>query len=152
MIRAVKPNMSFSLLIMIYYFLFHSVLAYGILFWGISSSSDILFKLQKRVVRILTAHGNRTSCRDLFKKLEILPLKSNIFFSILLFVVKNKKLFTPNYDSHNVATRQCENLHFPHLQLTFYQNGIYFTGIQILNKLPSYLKELVGSPTKFKRI
>jgi hypothetical protein len=51
MIRAVKPYMSFSSLIMIYYSLFHSVLAYGILFWGISSSSVKLFKLQKRVVR-----------------------------------------------------------------------------------------------------
>jgi hypothetical protein len=43
-------GMSFSSLIMIYYSLFHSVLAYGILFWGKSSSSDNLFKLQKRVV------------------------------------------------------------------------------------------------------
>jgi hypothetical protein len=136
---------------MIYYSLFYYVLAYGILFWGISSSSDKLSKLQIRVVRIMTGHGNRTSCRDLFKKLEILPPKSQYIFSILIFVVKNKKLFTANYDSHNVKTRQCENLHFPHSQLTLYQNGIYFTGIKIFNKLPSYLKELVGSPKKFKR-
>jgi hypothetical protein len=57
-----------------------------------------------------------------------------IYFSILLFVVKNKTLFTANYDSHNVKSRQCENLHFPHSQLTLYQNGIYFTGIDIFNK------------------
>jgi hypothetical protein len=75
----------------------------------------------------------------------------NIFFSILLFVVKNNKLFTTNYDSHNVKTRQCENLHFPHSRLTLYQNGIHFTGIKIFNKLPSYLKALVGSPKKIKR-
>jgi hypothetical protein len=54
MIRAVKPYMSFSSLIMIYYSLYHSVLAYGILFWGISSSSDKLFKLQKRVGNLAT--------------------------------------------------------------------------------------------------
>jgi hypothetical protein len=151
MIRAVKPCMSFSSLIMIYYSLFHSVLAYGILFWGISSSSDKLLKLQKRVVRIMTGHGNKTSCRDLFKKWEILPLKSQYMFSILLFVVKNKKHFITNYDSHNVKTRQCENLHFPHLRLTLCQNGVHFTGIKIFNKLPSYLKELVRSPKIFKR-
>jgi hypothetical protein len=149
MIRAVKPYMSFSSLIMIYYSLFHSVLAYGILFWDITSSSDKLFKLQERVVR-MTGHGNRTSCRDLFKKLEILPLKSQYIFSILLFFVKNKKLFTTNY-VNNVKTRQCENLDFPHLRLTLYQNGIYFSGIKIFSKLPSYLKELVGSPEKCKR-
>ena len=84
--------------------------------------------------------------------LEILPLKSQYIFSILLFVAKNKKLFITNYDSHNVKTRQGENLNFPLLQLTIYQKGIYFTGIKIFNKLPSYLKELIGSPKKFKRI
>jgi hypothetical protein len=105
MIRAVKPYMSFSSLIMIYYSLFHSVLAYGILFWGMSSSSLKIFKLQKRVVRIMTDQGNRTSCRELFKKLEILPLKSQYIFSILLLVVKNKKKhFITNYDNHNVDT------------------------------------------------
>jgi hypothetical protein len=65
MIRTVKPYMSFSSLKIIYFSLFHSVLAYGILFWSISSNSDKLFKLQKRVVYIMTGHGSRTSCRDL---------------------------------------------------------------------------------------
>jgi hypothetical protein len=143
--------MSFSSLIMIYYSLFHSVLAYGILFWGISSNSDKLFKLQKRVVRIMTGHGNRTSCKDLFKKLEILPLRSLYIFSILLFVIKNKKHFITNYDSHNIETRKCANLHFPNTWLTLYQNGVYFTGIKICNKLPSYLKDLVGFSKILKR-
>jgi hypothetical protein len=111
----------------------------------------LVFKLQKRAVRIMTGHGNRTSCRDLFKKLDILPLKSQYIFSVLLFVVKNKKLFTTDYDSHNVKTRQGENLHLPHLRLILYQNGLYYSGIKIFSKLPSYLKELVGSPKKFKR-
>jgi hypothetical protein len=69
------------------------VLAYGILFWGISPGSDKLFKLQKRVVCIMTGQGTRASCRDLFKEMEILPLKSQYISSILLFVVKNKKTF-----------------------------------------------------------
>jgi hypothetical protein len=126
-------------------------LAYGILFWGISSYSDKLFKLQKRVVRIMTGLGSRTSCRDLFKKLQILPLRSLHIFSILLFVIKHKKLFITNYDSHNIETRQCVSLHFPNTQThTLYQNGVYFTGIKIFNKLPTYLKELVGFPKIFK--
>jgi hypothetical protein len=101
------------------------------------------FTLQKRAVRIITGHGNRTSCRDLFKQLEILPLKSQYIFSILLFVLKNRNLFITNYDRHNVQTRQSDNLHLPTSSLTLYQNGTYFTGIKIFNKLPSELKELV---------
>jgi hypothetical protein len=69
------------------------VLTYGTVFWGTSSSCDKLFKLQKRVVRIMTDQGVRTSYRDLFEEIEILPLKSQYIFAILLFVVKNKKLF-----------------------------------------------------------
>jgi hypothetical protein len=82
--------------------------------------------------------------------MEILPLNSQHFFSTLTSVIK-KKLFISNYDSHNVRTRQCENLHFPSVVLTLYQSGVYFMGIQFFNKLPSYLKELVGSPNIFKR-
>jgi hypothetical protein len=83
--------------------------------------------------------------------MEILPLKSQYFFSILLFVVKNKKPFISNYDSHNVRTVQCENLHYPSAVLTLYYKGVYFMGINIFNKLPSHLKELVKSPKIFKR-
>jgi hypothetical protein len=147
MIRAVKPYMPSSSLIMIY----HSVLSYGIVFWETSPSTDKLFKLQKRVIRIVTGQGVRTSCSDLFKMMEILPLKSQYIFSILLFVVKNIKRFISNYDSHNVRTRQCENLHYPSAVLTLYQKGVYFMGIKMFNKLPSYLKELVESPKIFKR-
>jgi hypothetical protein len=114
MMRTVKSYMPFSSLIMIYYSLFLSVLAYDNLFWGMSSSSLKLFKLQKRVVHIMTDQGNRTSCREFLKKLEILPLKSQYIFPLLIFVVKNKKHFITNYDNHNVETRQCENLHLPH--------------------------------------
>jgi hypothetical protein len=42
--------------------------------------SEKLFTLQKIAVRIITGHGNRTSCRDLFKQLEILPLKSQYIY------------------------------------------------------------------------
>jgi hypothetical protein len=51
-----------------------------------------------------------------------------------------------NYDNHNVEIRQCENLHLPQTRLTLCQNGVYFNGIRIYNKLPLYLKEQVESP------
>jgi hypothetical protein len=34
---------------------------------------------------------------------------------------------------------------------TLYQNGVYYTGIKIFNKLPPELKELVQMPKIFKR-
>jgi hypothetical protein len=48
MFRFVKPCMSHSSLIMIYYSLFHSVMSSGIIFWGNSSHSQKIFKLQQK--------------------------------------------------------------------------------------------------------
>jgi hypothetical protein len=77
-------------------------------------------------------------------------LKSQYIFSILLFVSKNRNLFTTNFGRHNIWTRQSDNLHFPSSSLTIYQNGAYFTGIKIFNRLPLELKQLVGFPRKCK--
>ena len=83
----------------------------------------------------MTGHGNRSSCRDIFRQ------KSQYIFSILLFVLKNRNFFVTNYDRHNVQTRH-SNL-YPASSLTLYQNGVYYTGIKIVNKLPPELKELI---------
>jgi hypothetical protein len=106
--------------------------------------------LQKRVVRLMTGHGNMSSCRDLFRHLKILPLKSQYIFSILIFVLKNRTLFITNYDKYNVKTRRSDNLYLPTSSLTLYQNGVYYTGIKIFNKLQLELKELVQMPKIFK--
>jgi hypothetical protein len=49
---------------------------YGVIFLGNSPYSNNIFKLQKRVIRIIMNAGNKVSCRKLFKKLNILPLHS----------------------------------------------------------------------------
>jgi hypothetical protein len=65
--------------------------------------------------------------------------------------MKNRNIFTTNYDSHNIQTRQRNNFHLPSSSLTTYQNGAYFTGIKIFDKLPLELKQFVELPRKFKR-
>jgi len=41
----------------------------------------------------MEGHGNRASCRTLFKKFQILPLKSQYMLSLLMFVVKKNTFF-----------------------------------------------------------
>jgi len=60
----------------------HSIMSYGIILGGNQQYSDKIFKIQKRVIRIITNSRMRDSCRELFKKLEILPLFSQYIFSI----------------------------------------------------------------------
>jgi hypothetical protein len=46
-IRAIKPFMSLDAMKMIYYSYVHSVILYGIIFWGSSHLSGSIFKIQK---------------------------------------------------------------------------------------------------------
>jgi hypothetical protein len=91
--RSIKPFMSQETLKMIYNACFHSIVNYGLIFWGNSSHSAKMFKTQNNIVRIITGCTSRDSCRDLFKNLKILSLQSQYIPSLLLFVVDNKIKF-----------------------------------------------------------
>jgi hypothetical protein len=53
-------------------------------------------------------------------------------------------------DSHNLETRQSNNLCTPQANLSVYQKGAYYSGVKIFNKLPSNIKNVNGNITKFK--
>ncbi|PNF17558.1 hypothetical protein B7P43_G15556, partial [Cryptotermes secundus] len=148
--RSIKPFMSQETLKMVYHAYFHSIMNYGLIFWGNSSHSVIIFKIQKNIIRIITGCRSRDSCRELFKKLKILPLQSQYILSLLLFVVYNKDKFKLNSDVYNMNTRQKYNFHLPSSTLSVYQKGVYFTGIKVFNNLPQSIKNLGNDTKKFK--
>jgi hypothetical protein len=74
--RSVKPLMSLESLKIVYYAYFHSIMSYGLIFWGNSSHSSNIFKIKKNIIRILTGCRRKDSCRNLFRKPTILPLQS----------------------------------------------------------------------------
>ena len=121
-----KQYMPLKTLIMIYYAYFHSFMNYGIILWGHSPYSIHIFRLQKKVIRIITSIRNRESCRSWFKRLKILPLQSQYIYSIVSFVIENMNQFTSNFTVHNKTTRQNMNLHLPSSKLTVYQKGSYY--------------------------
>ena len=149
-IRSLKPLLSFETLKMVYFSTVHSIISYGIIFWGILSHSKIIFKIQKRIIRIIKNSGNQDSCRDLFKKLNILTLQSHYIFSVLLFIVKYKNFFKTNSDVHNFNTRTNHDLHIPVANLAVFQKGVWYSGIKIYNHLPPTLKQLSYDVSKFK--
>jgi hypothetical protein len=136
MLRNAKTCMSASSLMMIYYAFFHSIMSYGIIFWGNSLHSSSIFRIQKKAIRITAGCSNRVSCRDLFKKLQILPLASQYALSLLMCVVQDKNVFLTDNENSNLDTRQRNNLYFPQANSTVYQRGAYYSGIKIFNKLP----------------
>jgi hypothetical protein len=112
-IRSLKSLTPLETLRMIYFSSVHSIISYGLIFWGNSSYSNTIFKLQKRVIRIMMNAGNGQSCRELFKKLNILPLYSQYILSLLLFVVKHLNMFTLHSIVHSINTRHCSDLYLP---------------------------------------
>jgi hypothetical protein len=60
--RFFKPLLSREALKMVYFSTVHSIISYGIIFWGISTYSKIIFKTEKRIVRIITNSGKKDSC------------------------------------------------------------------------------------------
>ena len=87
-----------------------SIQSYGIIFWGNSSRSEEIFKVQKRIIMNLSKHA---SCRQTFKELNILPVPSQYILSVLLFLTKNKDQFMTNSQMHKITTRQTFDLYIP---------------------------------------
>ena len=54
---------------------------------------------------------NKDPCRQLFKNLKTLPLKSQYVFLFLLFIAKNSDLYESNWEIHNINTRFSSDLH-----------------------------------------
>jgi hypothetical protein len=78
--RVIRPLMSLNTLKMIYFSYVHSIMTYGIIFWGNSPHSIKAFRIQKKVIRIIMGLKMRYSCRESFKEMKILPLCSQYYF------------------------------------------------------------------------
>jgi len=101
---------SLDVLRTIYFAYVHSVISYGIIFWGNSLLSANIFKIQKRIIRIIMKTGRRESCRQLFNNFKYYHFLPNTYIHYLFLLTKIK-----NY--------LCRTLKF--ITLTFSINTIY---------------------------
>jgi len=53
-VRTLTPLLSKNALKMLYFSYAHSIISYGIIFWGNSTNSIKIFRLQKKIIRIMT--------------------------------------------------------------------------------------------------
>jgi hypothetical protein len=67
-------------------------------------------------------------------------------------VAKNKNLYSQDIENHthNIYTRQINNLYLPQANLTIHQKGAYYSGIKIFNNLHFEIKNVDGNQKKFK--
>jgi hypothetical protein len=66
----------------------------------ILTDSRSVFKIQKKIIRIMAGVKRRVCCRELVKKFNILPIAIEFLLSLLLFVVDSMEKFQTNSDIH----------------------------------------------------
>ena len=89
------------------------------------------------------------SCWETFKSIEIM-MYSQYIFSLILFTVKNKHLFTSVREVHKYKTRSSTNLHLPSVNKTKFYKGSYISDSKAFNHVPRYIKILVNVMKHFK--
>jgi len=90
-VRTVRSLLSLDSLKLIYYSYFHSILNYGIIFWGNTHYSNAIFKMQKRIIRIMVGIRNRDSVRSTLRSWKYCHYNPNIcyHFCSLWLIMEN---------------------------------------------------------------
>ena len=127
---------------------YYCIASYGIIFWVNSSNSKRIFTLQKRIIRIMVGAQPRTSCRRLFKKLEILTDPGQYIYSLTSFFIGNQENFQTNSSVHSINTRNKHHLHRPIANQSCFQKGASYSGIRIFNSLPRSITSLKNEKTQ----
>jgi len=119
-------------------------LLYGVLLWG--HKSKIVFKLQKRAIRIISKVKYNAHTEPLFKKFNILKFHDTVKLQEYKFVHKltNNKLpnffqtftFTRHVDIHNYATRRNDLLIIPRVKYQISVCSIRYRLAHIINYAP----------------
>jgi hypothetical protein len=66
LVKSLRDLVSLPILRNFYFTKFESILKYGILFWGGGQKENqTVFKIQKKILRLIKGVNNRVSCRDL---------------------------------------------------------------------------------------
>jgi len=75
-----------------------------------------------------------------------------LLFSLLVFVIKNKWLFTTNSEIYNINTRYNSNFYLSSTNLTLVQKGVHYSGSKVFNHLPENIKGFSQDLRHFKSV
>jgi hypothetical protein len=92
--------------------------------------------------------GHRSSCREAFKKLDILTVPST--YARVMFVVGNPDIYQTNYTLHGINTMQKNKLHIPSVKLSAIQKGVLYSSIKEFDALPSNTVHLQNNTSRFR--
>ena len=103
-----------------------------------------LFRLQKKIIRIISNHGYFDHTQPLFKSMNILKLFdiNKLQIGIYIYISVNRGNMTALLPNHNYPTRTREYLRVPQHSLSLFQHSLSYSGPKIWNSVPSYIQQL----------
>lgn len=134
----------------IYFALFHSVLCYGILFWGNASGINRVLLLQKQVLRIFTFSNYLDHCKPLFVQEQILTVINQYIFECLIHTKSNFNSLVLNNHVHTHNTRTKNLIHMKPNRLKVTLSSFEAMGVKLFNKMP--LQAQTVSLSSFKKV
>ena len=66
-----------------------------------------VYMLHKRIVRIVSSLGPKSSCRNLLKELDVLPPSCQYILPLKMFALDNQKNFQTNFSVHGFVFAYC---------------------------------------------
>ena len=151
-----------SVLKMVYFAIIHPHLNYCITTWGGASNSNLLplFRLQKKIIRIITFSPYTSHSAPIFHDLKVLPLDLIYKYNLgLTFYKINNNLtttgshhLTPLNNIHNHQTRLSTNQNFFQTfnKIKIGQSTYSSQGLQFWRKIPPNIKTLSFLSFKYK--
>jgi hypothetical protein len=115
----------------------------------VGESNTRILRIQKIVVRPKFGVSSRTSCRQLFKELNIFTLASLYILEMICFITKYRQSVQLNSTVHTYNTRRKMDIHIQTYNMEIYKNVINM-GTKVYNKLSGYIKE-IDSYKAFKK-
>lgn len=143
-----RKKVSNRFLINLYYSWFYPIINYGIVVWGGDYKSNIspLISIQNKLFKIL--NGSRDSNIPIFKVLNLLPIRHNVIFRMILFLYRNNSLCNLKTNISARRPNEIYQIPFPHKEI-FRKHFSYLAPINY-NKLPTELQS-IPSFQKFKK-
>lgn len=116
-----------------------SRIRYGIIFWGNSTDSLRIFRLQKKCIRAIFKLKQTDSCKEYFQRYKILTLPSLLIYESIIFVSENITLFNNplSVPSDQYNTRNKNNIKTIKYNFSYLQKQVNYVIIKIYNKIQS---------------
>ena len=147
----------------LYYGIFFPFLSYGIHVWGLTNSTyfDLIFVLQKKVLKSITFNDITSPAMPIFRNLELLTLADIHNLQVVSFVYECVNGLSPSYfgdyfktlsSTHAMGTHQATmgNLFLQRRNTDQYGiRSVQYSGVKLWNSVPAKIR-VSTSVTKFK--